>query len=240
MFTCGMVCALFFGVTTASSAMHIMEGYLPLNYCIIWGAICVPFFIAGLFSIKRTVIQHRKTLLLLVMMGAYVFVLSALKIPSVTGSSSHPTGTGLGAVLFGPAAMCVIGVIVLLFQALLLAHGGLTTLGANTFSMAIAGPFLAFGVFLICKKLRVPKSAGVFLAACLGDLFTYCVTALQLAVAHPSPVGGIAASLAEFLGIFAVTQIPLAVIEGLIAVVVIKALESYAKPELTELGYLGV
>ena len=79
-----------------------------------------------------------------------------------------------------------------------------------------------------------------FLAACLGDLFTYCVTALQLAVAHPSPVGGIAASLAEFLGIFAVTQIPLAVIEGLIAVVVIKALESYAKPELTELGYLGV
>ena len=42
------------------------------------------------------------------------------------------------------------------------------------------------------------------------------------------------------MGIFAVTQIPLAVIEGLIAVVVMKALESYAKPELTELGYLGV
>ena len=36
------------------------------------------------------------------------------------------------------------------------------------------------------------------------------------------------------------TQIPLAVIEGLIAVVVIKALESYARPELVELGYLGV
>lgn len=240
MFIAGLVAALFFGVTAASSAMHIMEGYLPLSYCIVWGAICIPFFIAGIFSIKRTVKQHRKTLLLLVMMGAYVFVLSALKIPSVTGSSSHPTGTGLGAVLFGPTAMCVIGVIVLLFQALLLAHGGLTTLGANTFSMAIAGPFLAFGVYLVCKKLNAPKSVGIFLAACLGDLFTYCITAIQLAMAHPSPVGGFTASLVEFLGIFAVTQIPLAIIEGLIAVVVMKALESYAKPELTELGYLGV
>ena len=240
MFIAGVAIALFFGPMAVSNAMHIMEGYLPLNYCIIWGAICVPFFIMGLFSIKKTVTKHRKTLLLLVMMGAYVFVLSALKIPSVTGSSSHPTGTGLGAVLFGPTAMCVIGVIVLVFQALLLAHGGLTTLGANTFSMAIAGPFLAFGIFLICKKLNAPKSLGIFLAACLGDLFTYCITSVQLAMAHPSPVGGFSASLVEFLGIFAVTQIPLAVIEGLIAVVVMKALESYAKPELTELGYLGV
>ena len=42
-------------------------------------------------------------------------------------------GTGLGAILFGPASVSVLGIIVLLFQAILLAHGGLTTLGANTF-----------------------------------------------------------------------------------------------------------
>lgn len=239
LFILGIVLALFLGPVAVSSAMHVMEGFLPLTYCIMWGAICIPFFILGLFSIKKTVEKHRKTLLLLVMMGAYVFVLSALKLPSATGSSSHPTGTGLGAVLFGPTAMCVIGVIVLLFQALLLAHGGLTTLGANTFSMAIAGPFLAYGVYFVCKKLKVPKSVGIFLATCLGDLFTYCVTATQLALAHPSQTGGFIGSLVEFLGVFAVTQIPLAVIEGLIAVVVIKALESYAKPELTELGYMG-
>lgn len=240
LFIMGTAAAMLFGFTAVSSAMHIMEGYLPLNYCIIWGAVCVPFFILGLFSIKKTITQHRRTLLLFVMMGAYVFVLSALKIPSVTGSSSHPTGTGLGAVLFGPTAMCVIGVIVLLFQALLLAHGGLTTLGANTFSMAIAGPFVAYGIYILCKKVHAPKSVAIFLAACLGDLCTYCITATQLAIAHPSQVGGFTASLAEFMGIFAVTQIPLALIEGLIAVVVMKALESYAKPELQELGYLGV
>ena len=67
---------------------------------------------------------------LLGLAGGFVFVLSALKIPSVTGSCSHPTGTGLGAIIFGPTTMTVVGLIVLLFQALLLAHGGLTTLGA--------------------------------------------------------------------------------------------------------------
>lgn len=43
---------LAFGVTQTANAMHIMEGYLPLSYCIIWGAICVPFLAAGVISIK--------------------------------------------------------------------------------------------------------------------------------------------------------------------------------------------
>ena len=170
---------------------------------------------------------------------AYTFVLSALKIPSVSGSSSHPTGTGLGATLFGPSVMSVIGIIVLLFQALLLAHGGLTTLGANTFSMAIAGPFLSYGIYKLCKALKVNKMVGVFLACTLGDLFTYCVTSFQLALAYPSEVGGVLASAAKFLGIFAVTQVPLAIIEGILSVVVVIGLETYAKPELEAISFTG-
>lgn len=218
-------------------AMHIMEGYLPLRYCIFWGVLCLPFLAASFFSIKKTIKQHRKTLLLFAMMGAYVFVLSALKIPSVTGSSSHPTGMGLGAVLFGPMAMGMIGLLVLLFQALLLAHGGLTTLGANTFSMAVCGPLVSFFVYRFAIKCRWKKAFAVFLAACLGNLFTYCVTSLQLALAHPSETGGVAASAAKFFGIFALTQIPLAIIEGILSAIVIMGLETYAKPELKELGY---
>lgn len=229
--------AIAFAIGPTVNAMHIMEGYLPPQYCILWGGLCIPFLLAGFFSIKKTVSEYRRTLIILAMVGAYVFVLSALKIPSVTGSSSHPTGTGLGAILFGPSAMSIIGVIVLLFQAILLAHGGLTTLGANTFSMAIAGPFIAFAVYKICEKLKINKFVGIFLAAFLGDLGTYCVTSLQLAVAHPSEVGGIGASAGKFLGIFAVTQIPLAVIEGILTVIVIMGLESYARSELSDLGY---
>ena len=236
--TLSLAIALLAICSMGTQAMHIAEGYLPLGHCVFWGALCLPFVVAGLFPIRRTVANHRKTILILAMAGAYAFVLSALKIPSVSASSSHPTGTGLAAILFGPTAVSVIGLIVLLFQAILLAHGGLTTLGANTFSMAIAGPFLTYGIYVLCKKLKINRSVGIFLAACLGDLFTYCVTSVQLGLAHPAEVGGVAASVAEFLGIFAVTQVPLAIIEGILTVLVVMGLETYAKPELAELGHV--
>lgn len=132
-----IVFAAVFAIVPAANAMHIMEGYLPAKYCVAWGVVCLPFLIAGFISLKNKVKENRRNLTLIAMSGAFIFVISSLKIPSVTGSCSHMTGTGLGAILFGPASVSVLGVIVLLFQALLLAHGGLTTLGANTFSMAI-------------------------------------------------------------------------------------------------------
>ena len=143
-----------FTVAPVSNAMHIMEGFLAPAYCIAWGLVCVPFIVLGLRSISRIVERDRKTMLLIAMCAAFAFVLSALKIPSVTGSCSHPTGVGLGAVFFGPLATSVFGLIVLLFQALLLGHGGITTLGANVFSMAIVGPFVSYGVYRLVKKLH--------------------------------------------------------------------------------------
>lgn len=230
--------ALVFGFTPVANAMHIMEGYLPVGFCIAWGVICIPFLIAGYMSIKKTLKENPKTITLLAMAGAYVFVLSSLKIPSVTGSCSHMTGTGLGAILFGPTAVSILGIIVLLFQAILLAHGGLTTLGANTFSMAIAGPFVTYGIYILSKKGKINRHVGVFLAAAIGDLFTYCVTAFQLAAAYPSESGGIGASMIKFLAVFAPTQVPLAIIEGILTVVIIIGLETYAQPELNDLGYI--
>ena len=229
--------ALLAALAVNASAMHIMEGFLPQGHAIAWGVVCLPFLVWGFLSIKKIVSNHRKAILLLAMMGAYAFVLSALKMPSVTGSSSHPTGTGLGAVLFGPAPMALLGLLVLLFQAILLAHGGLTTLGANTFSMAIAGPIVSYGVYKLCRKWKVNRLVAVGLACGLGDLFTYCVTSIQLALAHPGQAG-VLASMGEFMGIFALTQIPLAIVEGILGAVVMMMLESFARPELREIGYL--
>lgn len=230
--------AAMFVFVPAANAMHIMEGYLPVGFCIAWGAICIPFLVAGMISLKKRIEENRRTLTLVAMAGAFVFVLSSLKIPSVTGSCSHMTGTGLGAILFGPTAVSVLGIIVLIFQAVLLAHGGLTTLGANTFSMAIAGPLVSFGVYKLCTKCKMNRKVTIFLAACLGDLFTYSVTSIQLALAYPSESGGVMASVWKFLGVFAPTQLPLAVIEGLLTVVIVIALETYAKPELKAIGFL--
>ena len=218
------------------SAMHIMEGYLSPVWCISWFALCIPFIVAGFFSIKRSLQENRKNITLLAMSGAFMFVLSALKLPSVTGSCSHSTGVGVGSVLFGPSAMSILGTIVLLFQAFLLAHGGLTTLGANVFSMAIVGPFLAYGVYKLVRKLGGGLGLGVFFAAFAGDLATYVVTSLQLALAFPDPTAGFLFSLGKFMGIFALTQIPIAVCEGLLTVVIFNLLIKYSNKELKALG----
>lgn len=225
-------------------AMHIMEGFLPLKWCIIWGVICLPFLGIGLYQISKKVKLDQKMLLLLALSGAYIFVLSALKIPSVTGSCSHPTGTGFAAVLFGPFVTSVLGIIVLIFQAILLAHGGLTTLGANTFSMAIVGPLVSFALYkAIAGKASAATSqtrrlVAIFVATALGDLMTYVVTSIQLAIAYPDPTGGIGASFVKFGAIFAVTQIPLAVIEGLLTMLLFSFVLSHNEKEMKLLRVL--
>lgn len=233
-----LLAALLLSVQTAwakPAAMHIMEGFLPPVWCIVWFVVAIPFWVIGFRQINQLVAQKPETRLLLGLAGAFAFVLSALKIPSVTGSSSHPTGTGLGAILFGPTVMSVLGGIVLLFQALMLAHGGLTTLGANTVSMAVVGPLVAWGVWSGLKD-RAPLWLTVFLAAALANLLTYVTTSLQLALAYPDPAGGFVASFLKFGAIFAITQIPLAISEGILTVLIFNALRNNAAAELQTLG----
>lgn len=228
---------IIFGIEKTSNAMHIMEGYLPLGYCIAWGVVTLPFVLMGIKNLNKVSSENRNAMIILAMAGAYAFVLSALKLPSVTGSSSHPTGTGLVSIFFGPTIGSVVALVVLLFQAILLAHGGLTTLGANTFSMGVVGPFVTYGLYTLGKKMKINKSVSIFIAAALGNLMTYVVTSIQLALAHPSEVGGVMASFTKFASIFAITQVPLAVVEGILTVIVVIGLESLAKPELNSLGY---
>jgi cobalt/nickel transport system permease protein len=224
-----LLLAFFFWLNsyTEPAAMHIMEGFLPIGWAAFWWIVTIPFFIWGLKTLKTAVDENPEAKLMIGFAGAFAFVLSALKIPSVTGSSSHPVGTALGTMMFGPAAMTVLGMIVLLFQALLLAHGGITTLGANAFSMAVAGPFAAYAVYRILKKAGVKAGTNAFFTAFVANIVTYTVTSLQLALAFPSETGGVYASFLEFAGIFAVTQVSLAVCEGLLTAAAVNWLEKH-------------
>jgi cobalt/nickel transport system permease protein len=191
-----------------------------------WTAAAAPFVVNGFRSVKRRIDDRPEDKVMLASSGAFAFVLSAMKIPSVNGSCSHPTGVGLGTTLFGPSPMAALGSIVLLFQSLLLAHGGLTTLGANIFSMAIVGPWVSWGLYKAALSGGVSFSWAGGLGAGIGALATYCVTAFQLALAHPDPASGFGGSLVKFLGIFAVTQIPLAIVEGVLTALVLRWLSA--------------
>ncbi|MDI9633407.1 MAG: energy-coupling factor ABC transporter permease [Methanolinea sp.] len=202
--------------------MHIMEGFLPLHWAAFWWAIAVPCVGLGVYRLRQALSADREALPLLGVTGGFIFILSSLKLPSVTGSCSHPTGTGLSAVCFGPFVTSVICTIVLLFQSLFLAHGGLSTLGANIVSMGVAGPLAGWAIYRALKDTPVGMYLTVFLASSLADIVTYVVTSLELALAYPAEVGGIASSFTVFLAIFAVTQVPLAIVEGVVLALVFK------------------
>jgi cobalt/nickel transport system permease protein len=202
--------------------LHIMEGFLPLQWCAFWYALSLPVVAYGAYKMNKLIKGDRDVLPLLAVSGAFIFVLSSLKMPSVTGSCSHPTGTGLGAILFGPWITSVMAMIVLIYQAIFLAHGGLTTLGANTFSMGIAGPIVAVLIYKAAMKSRINLYIAVFLAATFADWATYVVTSLQLALAFPAASGGVLASFWAFAAVFAITQVPLAIVEGVVTALMFK------------------
>ena len=198
--------------------MHIAEGFLPWQWCLFWYLVALPVLAYGVIRIRKVTEKNPESKPLLAVSGAFMFILSSLKLPSITGSSSHPTGNALGAILFGPAVTSVLACIVLIFQALLLAHGGISTLGANVFSMGIVGPTVAWLVWKGIKKIGLSTSIAVFFAALLGDWLTYVTTATQLSLAFPIPT--FFAAMTKFLMIYAFTQVPLAVAEGILTVII--------------------
>lgn len=164
--------------------MHIAEGFLPAPAAACWTAASGAVLVAS-WHVSRRKFQSESSKLNWAAAGAFAFLLSSLKLPSFTGSCSHPTGLGVASALYGAPAATVLSFLVLLFQALLLAHGGLTTLGANLMAMGIVGPWVIVGVLSALTRLKVSRRLAVFLAATLGDLATYCCTPFNSAWPFP-------------------------------------------------------
>ncbi len=222
----GAVACLMFPIS--ANAMHIMEGFLPPIWALSWWVLFLPFLILSIRKLKHLVANDSDKKVLLALCGAFIFVLSALKLPAVTGSCSHPTGVGLAVILFGFMVVPLLGGIVLLFQALLLAHGGLSTLGANGMSMAVIGPLVGYALWVTANRLNLRKDIAVFLCAAGADLATYLVTSVQLGLAFPDPQLGMVASVSKFMGVFMLTQVPIAIAEGLLTVLIYEQLSKRA------------
>ena len=200
--------------------MHISEGFLPLKQAALWAVAAAPFLARGVRHIEGT---HENRHFLAASAG-YLFTLTALKLPSVAGSSSHATGVALGTVLVGPAVLPALSLIVLLFQALLTAHGGLTTLGANVFSLGVAGPWVTWLVWRGGLRIGLGERPALAVGTVIGSLSTYACTSLQLALAHPDTQGGVNTAFARFAAVFSVTQIPVAVVEAMFTLAVLQVM----------------
>ena len=171
----------------------------------------ILFAILGIYLIKKRSKKYEEYFPMVALMGAAVFIISVWHIPvPVTGSSSHPIGSPMASLVIGPFATVVVSIVGLFFQ-MFLGHGGITTLGANTFSLGIVGTFVGFGTYYLLRKGRLSIWWSAGLAAFIGDIATYCTTALELALSlFP---GDVFRHFFIFAAGFVPTQFPLAIME---------------------------
>jgi cobalt/nickel transport system permease protein len=195
-------------------AMHISEGILPLPWAVAWYAVALPFVALGIRQVNRMAREDLSFKPLAGLMAAVVFIISCMPVPVPTaGTCSHPCGTGMAAILLGPLVSSVIAAVALLLQALFLSHGGLSTWGANVFSMGVIGSVAGYFTFKGLRAMGVPLAAAAFFAGLQADWATYMVTSVELA-------SGIRGSepflplLEKILLAFVPTQLPLGILEG--------------------------
>jgi cobalt/nickel transport system permease protein len=148
----------------------------------------------------------------------------------VTGSCSHPCGTPLAAIIVGPLATAVISAIVLFFQAIFLGHGGITTIGANTFSMGIVGSISGYLSWKILRSLRSPLWLAAGVAGFVGDIMTYLTSSFELALSLHGHVPLLRQWMIFFMG-YGPTQLPLAIAEAVFTAAVLQVMVN-RRPDL--------
>jgi len=208
---------LFLGlllIAAPAQAMHISEGILPLPWAVVWYALALPFVALGIRRLNSLAKEDLSFKPLVGLLAAVVFIISCMPVPvPVAGTCSHPCGTGMAAILLGPFVSSLIAAVALLLQALFLSHGGLSTWGANIFSMGVVGSLAGYFTFKGLRAMGAPLGLAAFFAGLQADWATYLVTSLELA-------SGIRGSepflplLEKILLAFVPTQLPLGILEG--------------------------
>jgi cobalt/nickel transport system permease protein len=197
-------------------AMHISEGLLPFNWALVWYGIAIPFIAYGLYRVKKASADDFSFKPLVGLLSAVVFIVSCMPVPVPTaGTCSHPCGTGMSAILLGPAISVPVAAAALLIQALFLGHGGIGTLGANIVSMGIVGSFAGSIIFRALRSLKLSLGISGFFAGLFADWATYVMTAFMLSTG----ISGDAPVMPLFQKIviaFMPTQLPLGILEGAI------------------------
>lgn len=201
-------------IAAPAHAMHISEGLLPLNWALFWFMAAAPFVALGVRQLNNLAKTDLAMKPLVGLMAAVVFIVSCMPIPVPTaGTCSHPCGTGIAAILVGPLVSVVISAVALLLQALFLAHGGLSTLGADIISMGVAGSFAGWLIFRGLRKISVNLAVAAFFGGLFTDWATYLTTSMELAagIRGTAPFWPLAAKIVLA---FIPTQLPLGILEG--------------------------
>jgi cobalt/nickel transport system permease protein len=200
-------------------AMHIAEGIITGWPVLAYTAVGVVLMGIGTNGSKTFQREFPERSPLIGMGAAIIFFISLIPIPAFTGTTSHPCGTPLVAILLGPRVTLALTGISLLLQAAFFAHGGFGTWGANLMALGLVGGVTGWAAFWLARRSGLPIFAAGCLGGLLGDMATYAFSGVILAIAllnAPHPQYGLGTYLAVIYAAYAPTQLPIAIGEMLI------------------------
>jgi cobalt/nickel transport system permease protein len=163
--------------------MHIPDGYLsPQTYIPFFG-VFVSTIAVAIKKVKKEV--STRNIPYLGMAAAFSFIIMMFNLPVPGGTTGHAVGSAVIAILFGPWAAMIAVSVALIIQALVFGDGGITTIGANCFNMAIFMPFTAYYIFKLFSKGRIRKakvSFAAFIAGYLSLVLAAIVTGAEFGI----------------------------------------------------------
>jgi cobalt/nickel transport system permease protein len=149
--------------------MHIPDGYLSPSTCAALYAAAIAGWYAALKRVKRLLLS--RVVPLVSVFAAFSFVVMMFNLPLPGGTTGHALGVTIAAIVLGPSGAILAISIALAIQALFFGDGGISTLGANCFNMAIVGSLVAYASYrLIAAGAAITSRRRVVAAAIAGYL----------------------------------------------------------------------
>lgn len=196
--------------------MHIPDGFIDAPTSIAGGVVAIGLIGVSVKMAARDLDDRIAPLAGLT--AAFIFALQMLNFPVAAGTSGHLLGGALAAILVGPWVGSLAMTVVFMVQALVFADGGLSALGLNVVLMGYCTSFVAYGAFVLVRRVLPTNRASVVLAsmvaAWLGVIAASLLFVGYYAVGGTGevPIGSVTAAM---VGVHAFIGIGEAIITGL-------------------------
>jgi cobalt/nickel transport system permease protein len=183
------------------------------------------------YSIRRAgaYLQDRR-IALTGLVAAFIFALQMLSFPVAAGTSGHVLGGALAVILVGPWLGITAVSVVVIVQALLIADGGISALGANVLNMAIVTGLVGWCLFRLMMRVLPKRWTSVLVSTFTAALVSVVASSITFVIEYA--IGGrgdvdIATVFAAMVGV----HFLIGVGEGLISAVTVAAVGA-SRPEL--------
>lgn len=170
--------------------MHIPDGYLSPSTCVVlYGGTAAAWYVS-LKRLKRMLLT--RVVPLISVFAAFAFVVMMFNLPLPGGTTGHALGVTIAAIVLGPAGGVLATSLAIALQALLFGDGGVTTLGANCFNMAVVGSLVAYACYralaarapINSRRRIVAAGTAGYLAANAAALVAAVELGIQPALFH--------------------------------------------------------